>query len=112
MDVKQSVGWGDREGCGGGRVGANELSCCCTSGVEVGEVIKEEFQVGSHGFVIQVVEVCRSFMSFFWIAALNAAVRSRIRWLGGGDRSLAVVEDSGEVGGPTLLFMAASRLRT
>ena len=51
-------------------------------------------------------------MSFFWIAALNAAVRSRIRWLGGGGGSLAVVEDSGEVRGPSLLFRAAARLRT
>ena len=51
-------------------------------------------------------------MSFFWIAALNAAVRSRIRWLGGSGRSSAVVEDSGEVGGPSLLFMVAAKLRT
>ena len=58
--MKQSVGWGDREGCGGGRVGDNELICSCTGGVEVIEVIKAEFQVGSHGMVIQVVEVSQS----------------------------------------------------
>ena len=51
-------------------------------------------------------------MSFFWMAAYNAAVRSRIKWLGGGGGSLAVVEESGEVGGSSLLFRAASRLRT
>ena len=36
-------------------MGVNELSG--TGGVEVGEVIKTEFQVGSHGLVIQVEEV-------------------------------------------------------
>ena len=51
-------------------------------------------------------------MSFFWMATWNAAVRSRIKWLGGGGGSLAVVEESGEVGGPSLLFRAVSRLRT
>ena len=51
-------------------------------------------------------------MSFFWIAALNTAVRSRIKWLGGGGGGLAVVEDGGEVSGPLLLSRAASRLRT
>ena len=45
-------------------------------------------------------------MSFFWMAASNAAVRSRIKWLGGGGESLAVVEESREVGGPSLLFRA------
>ena len=59
--AKFFVGWGDREGCGGGRVGVYELSGCCTSGVEVDEVIKNEFQVGSHGLVIQVVEVLQIF---------------------------------------------------
>ena len=58
--MKQSVGWGDREGCGGGRVGDNELICSCTGGVEVIEVIKAEFQVGSHGMVIQMVKVSQS----------------------------------------------------
>ena len=51
-------------------------------------------------------------MSFCCMAAWNAAVRNRIRWLGGGGGSLAVVEESGEVGGPSLLFRAAARLRT
>ena len=42
-------------------MGVNELSGCCTSGVEVGEVITKEFQVGSHGLVIQVIKVCQIF---------------------------------------------------
>ena len=50
-------------------------------------------------------------MSFFWMATWNATVRSRIKWLGGGGGSLAVVEESGEVGGPSLLFRVASRLQ-
>ena len=55
--MQQSIGWGIREGCGGGRVGVNELGGFCTNGVEVGEVIKKEFQVGAHGLVIQAVEI-------------------------------------------------------
>ena len=43
LDVEQAIGWGVREGCGGGRVGVNELCGGCSSGVEVGEVIKKEF---------------------------------------------------------------------
>ena len=38
-------------------MGVNELSGCCMGGMEVGEVIRTEFQVGSHGLVIQVEEV-------------------------------------------------------
>ena len=38
-------------------MGVDELIGCCTSGVEVGDVITEEIQVGSHGLVIQVVKV-------------------------------------------------------
>ena len=55
--MQQSVGWGIREGCGGGPVGVNELSGFCMNGLEVGEVIKKEFQVGAHGLVIQAVEI-------------------------------------------------------
>ena len=51
--MQQSVGWGIREGCGG----VNELRGLCTNGVEVGEVIKKEFQVGTHGLVIHAVEI-------------------------------------------------------
>ena len=57
LGVQQSVGWGIREGCGGGHVGVNELGGFCTNCVEVGEVIKKEFQVGAHGLVIQAVEI-------------------------------------------------------
>ena len=57
--MEQSLGWGVREGCGCGRVGVNELSGCCTSDVEDVKVINNEFQVGSHGMVIQVAEVCQ-----------------------------------------------------
>ena len=56
--MEQSVGWGVRERCGCGRVGVDELSGCCTSGVEV---INKEFKVGSHGMVIQVAEVRQIF---------------------------------------------------
>ena len=84
--MKQSVGWGDREGCGGGRVGDNELICSCTGGVEVMEVIRT-----SHGMVIQVVEVSQS-ASSCWMEEINAAVRSWIGWLGGGGGRLMVVE--------------------
>ena len=53
-----------------------------------------------------------SSVSFLWMAELNAAVRSRIGWFGGGGGRLTVVE-VGEVGGrPSLLFKASSRLRT
>ena len=38
-------------------MGVDELIGCCTSGVEVGDVITEEVQVVSHGEVIQVVKV-------------------------------------------------------
>ena len=38
-------------------MGVNELGGFCTNGVEVGEVIKKEFQVGAHGLVIQAVEI-------------------------------------------------------
>ena len=87
MDMKQAVGWGVREECGGSPVGVNELC----GGVEVGEVIKKEFQVGSHGLVIQVVEVCQ----IFYVVLLDSGfepggevqdqvVRRRWRKFGGG----------------------------
>ena len=38
-------------------MGVDELIGCCTSGMEVGDIITEEIQVGSHGLVIQVVKV-------------------------------------------------------
>ena len=59
--MEQVIGWGVREGCGGSRVGVNELRGGCLSGMEVGEVIKEEVQVGSHGLVVQLVEVYQIF---------------------------------------------------
>ena len=59
--MEQAVGWGVREGCGGGCVGVNELRGRCSSSMEVGEVIKKEVQVGSHGLVIQVMEVRQIF---------------------------------------------------
>ena len=46
------------------------------------------------------------------MAELNPAVRSRIEWLGGGGGRLTVVEVGEVGGGPSLLFMASSRLRT
>ena len=49
--------------------------------------------------------------SFLWMAELNAAVRSWIGWLGGGGGRLTVVEVGEVGGGPSLLFMASSRLR-
>ena len=51
-------------------------------------------------------------MSLSWMASWNAAVRMWRLWLvGGRGRSLAVVEVE-KVGGPSLLFRAAARLRT
>ena len=40
--MEQAVGWGVREGCGGGSVGVDELCGGCSSGVEGGAVIKKE----------------------------------------------------------------------
>ena len=37
-------------------MGVNELSGGCTGGVEVGFVIKTEFQIGAHGLEVQVAE--------------------------------------------------------
>ena len=59
--MEQSIGWGVREGCGCCREGVNELIGCCAGGVEVIEVIKTEFQVGSYCMFIQVAEVSQSF---------------------------------------------------
>ena len=59
--MEQAIGWGVREGCGGGRVGVNELRGGCWSGMEGGEVIKKEVQGGSRGLIIQMVEVHQIF---------------------------------------------------
>ena len=55
--MEQAIGWGVREGCGGGRVGVNELHGGCSSCMEGSEVIKKEVQGGSHGLIVQMVEV-------------------------------------------------------
>ena len=45
------------------------------SGVKSGVVITKKVQVGAHGLIVQMVEVCQFFYILSWMANWNAAVR-------------------------------------
>ena len=110
--MEQSVGWGVRDWCGCCREGVTQLIGSCTGGVEVIEVIDTELQVGSHGIVIQVVEVSQSGRVVLLDGGIECGSEELDRVVGGDGGRFTVVEVGEVGGGPSLLFMASSRLRT
>ena len=49
----------------GGGVLIDNLEGCCSSGVESGPIISKAVYVGTHGFIIQIADVCQFFYVFF-----------------------------------------------